>query len=105
MKTATTFEKNTESMLFIFKNNFFLISCLVILYGCSKPDNNQVNVTLFSTNKSIESKVKIINEDAGKKYVLISLTNKGDKTDYLDSIHVLISPPKNVSNNTKIMFH
>ncbi len=91
-------------MLVLFKNKFFLISCLVLLYGCSKPDDNQVNVTLFSTNKSIESKVDIRNEYTGKKYVLISLTNKGGKTDYLDSIHVLISPPKNVSNNTKIMY-
>jgi alpha-galactosidase len=91
-------------MVNLFKYISCTITCILLLQGCTQSNDKQVDVTLFTTNNSIESKVEIINEGIGKKYVHISLKNNGDKIDLLDSIRVVISPPKNVQESSKTMF-
>ncbi len=83
---------------------YLLISCLIIIQGCTKSSDNKVDVTLFSSNKNIESKVDIISEGVSKQYVQISIINNGTKIAHLDSIKVIVSLPKNIKESNRVMY-
>jgi alpha-galactosidase len=83
-----------------------ILTCLVILaflQGCSDIKKNFVNVKLSTSQNSTESKVSIDNGESGQKYIRISLTNKGKKTDYINSIEIVIDQ-KSVVHNTRLLY-
>lgn len=87
-----------------FRNLFLLSFSLFVFQSCNSTKDEKINVTLFSSFNSLQSEIEIKKNFSGQKYLQISFTNKGNKIDYLDSISVIISPPKEVSNTTKLIF-
>jgi len=81
-----------------------LFCAFVLSQSCVSSNNSLVDVTLYSKNKSIESVVHIENGIAGQKYIRISLTNKGKKTDNIDSVEIVIEPSLTVNKNAMLMF-
>jgi len=65
-----------------------LFCAFVLSQSCVSSNNSLVDVTLYSKNKSIESVVRIEDGIAGQKYIRISLTNKGKKTDNIRIISI-----------------
>ncbi len=81
-----------------------LFCLLALLESCAYSNNQSIHVTLFTENKSIESKVQVESSFGGQKYINISLTNNGSVIDKIDSIQVVIVPSENINNETKLMF-
>jgi len=73
--------------LLIISANFVI---LAFLLGCSDIKMDLVNVRLSTSQNSTESKVIIDKGESGQKYIRISLTNKGQKTDSIHSIEIVI---------------
>ncbi|MCX6327357.1 MAG: alpha-galactosidase [Bacteroidia bacterium] len=81
-------------------------TCLIIfafLQGCSDLKRNLVNVKLITSQNSTEPKVIIEEGKNGQNYIRILLTNKGQKTDYIDSIEIVIKQ-NSVVDDTKLLF-
>jgi alpha-galactosidase len=81
-----------------------LFCAFVLSQSCVSSTNNLVDVTLYSKNKSIESDVHMEEGNAGQKYIRISLTNKGQITDNIDSVEIVIEPSLTVNKNAMLMF-
>ncbi len=59
---------------------------------------------MYTSHSSISSTVEIEKNNNGQKYIRILFKNNSDKIDYLDSLNIVISPPKMASNKTKVVF-
>ena len=81
-----------------------VLSIFTLMQSCVAANDKMVHVTLFSDNKSIESIIRIEDGVAGQKYIRISLTNRGEEINRLDSIEVEIEPEVSVNKNAQLMY-
>ena len=81
-----------------------LFGAIALLQSCENSNKKLVKVILYSNNKSIESNIQIEKGMDGQKYINISLTNKGNVIDRIDSIEVTIEPSLTINKNTQLMY-
>lgn len=88
----------------IIRNMFCLVLVEFLMFSCVDSKTNNVDIAIYSDNKSIKSELRIEKIDNEKKYIHISLTNMGDKADYIDSVKIVIKPFYKVDQNSRLLF-